>query len=83
MLPPGLIRKLVYTDNCLLRYIGGRSEAEGMTLGTSGWATGVEVCRSPGEVIIVGSPLVLGPLIDACPRNLVTFGWAPLCFTVA
>ena len=40
-----------------------------MTSGTSGWATGVEVCRSPGEVIIVGSPLVLGPLVDACPRS--------------
>ena len=40
-----------------------------MTSETSGWATGVEVCRYPGEVIIVGNPLILGPLVDACPRS--------------
>ena len=54
-----------------------------MTSGTSGWAMGVEVCRYPGEVIIVGSLLVLGPLVDAYPRSIVTFGWAPVCSTVA
>ena len=53
-----------------------------MTLETSGWAMGVEVCRCPGEVIIVGSPLILGPLADAV-LGVVTIGWAPLCFTVA
>ena len=34
---------------------------------------GVEVCRCPGEVIILGGPLVLGPLVDAV-LGVVTIG---------
>ena len=48
-----------------------------MALETSGWAMGVVMCHCPGKVIIVGSPLVLGPLADDV-LGVVTSGWA-LC----
>ena len=43
---------------------------------------GMVMCHCPGEVIIVSSPLVLGPLTDDV-LGVITSGWAPLCFTVA
>ena len=50
-----------------------------MTLETSGWVIGVVMCRCPGMVIVLGSPLVLGPLADDV-LGVVTSGWAPCIY---